>query len=64
MGEISLKQGITAIFHSCLIKITITSYCCVEFLNLPNPPVSVVFEYGNWSFERKYWLLGDDLVQI
>jgi len=30
------------------------------------PPLCycVVFESGNWSFGRKYWSLGDDLVHF
>jgi len=47
MGGISFQARNHCCFRGCLIKIAITFYCCVEFLESVNPPFGVVFEFGN-----------------
>jgi len=42
MGEISFKARNHCYFRGCLIKIVFMFYCCVEFLNLPKPPLLVL----------------------
>jgi len=65
IGGCSFEAKNQRYFYIDFTRLHLNFQLCIASVNLPNLPCVVLLcSSRNWSFEWKYWSLGDDLVHF